>query len=92
MISLHTFKDSAVGASEIDIRHGVAVLSRDFEGQIANPGYGVFKKARARSVPAPRGPRKPPGPIQRPRCLGKSWSKHRLNLLQTLSKLGPNMV
>ena len=40
-ISLHTFENSAFGGSEFDtlprIRNGLAVLSREFKRQIADP-------------------------------------------------------
>ena len=74
-ISLHVFENSLFGGSEFDTPIEDPELDGYFVKRIPGSSResltGVLKKTRARPVPDPRGPRKPPGPLQRPRCLGK---------------------
>ena len=70
----HTFENYAFGTSEIDTPIEDQKLDGRFVERIRGSSreslIGVVKNARARAGPAPRGSRKPPGPLQRPRCLG----------------------
>ena len=86
MISLHTFKHFTFGASEIDTPIEDPKLDGRFveriRGSSRESPIGVVQNAGARAESAPTGPKKPPGPLQRPRCLGKNT----LNALKKYSK------
>ena len=74
LILLHTFENYAFGASEIDTPIEDQKLDGHFVKRIRRSSreslIGVIKNAGARPEPHPWGPKKPPGPLQRPRCLG----------------------
>ena len=72
---LYTFENYAFGASEI----GTPIEDQKLDGRFVErirgssreSSIGVVKHAGARAESAPTGPKKPPGHLQRPRCLGK---------------------
>ena len=71
---LHTFENYAFGTSEIDTPIEDQKLDGRFveriRGSSRESSIGVVQNAGARAESAPTGPKKPPGPLQRPRWLG----------------------